>query len=59
MAWMDKLKAKLNSVSEQQDFSYLTTLPDAELKALTTDGEAKAEKHAAQQELLRRALKGK
>ncbi|MGO2508726.1 MAG: hypothetical protein ACTH6Y_07015 [Vibrio hibernica] len=53
---MDKLKSKLNGISEQQDFSYLALLPDAALKTLTTDGESKAEKYEAQQELLRRAL---
>ncbi|MFH0255665.1 hypothetical protein ACGRL8_01040 [Vibrio rumoiensis] len=44
------------SGDKQQDFTYLTQMSDKQLQALTTDGQSKAEKHAAQQELLKRAL---
>ncbi|WP_157946045.1 hypothetical protein [Vibrio gangliei] len=44
------------SGGKPQDFSYLAQLSDKQLQALTTDGQSKAEKYAAQQELLRMAL---
>ena len=56
MSWVGKLKLKLNGISEQNDFSYVMSLSSEQLKALVTDGKSKAEKYAAQQELLRRAL---
>lgn len=56
MSLFNKLKTVLSGVQSQQDFSYLPDLSDTQLQALTTDGQSKAEKYAAQQELLKRAL---
>lgn len=57
MSLFEKFKKAVSGGQSQQDFSYLSELSDAQLQSLTTDGQSKAEKHAAQQELLRRALK--
>lgn len=56
MSLFEKLKTVVASMQGQQDFSYLKDLDRAQLQCLTTDGQSKAEKYAAQQELLRRAL---
>lgn len=56
MSWIGRLKLKLNSISDPQDFSYVMSLSSEQLKALVTDGKSKAEKYVAQQELLKRAL---
>ena len=57
MSLFEKFKKTLSGGQNPQDFSYLNELSDAQLQSLTTDGQSKAEKHAAQQELLKRALK--
>ncbi|HCH02436.1 MAG TPA: hypothetical protein DEV85_11185 [Vibrio sp.] len=59
MSLFEKLKKVVTGMQDQQDFSYLTDLSDTQLQALTTDGQSKAEKYAAQQELLKRALGSK
>ncbi|MCF7355294.1 hypothetical protein [Vibrio sp. CK2-1] len=56
MSLFEKLKTLVASMQGQQDFSYLKDLDQAQLQSLTTDGQSKAEKYAAQQELLKRAL---
>ncbi|WP_017026574.1 hypothetical protein [Vibrio rumoiensis] len=57
MSIINRLKQSLGNLQNSQDFRYLEQLSEEQLKALTTDGESKAQKHAAQQELLKRALK--
>lgn len=59
MSLFEKLKKVVTGMQGQKDFSYLTDLSDTQLQALTTDGQSKAEKYAAQQELLKRALGSK
>lgn len=56
MSLFARLKRIVASTQDQQDFSYLKALNNTQLKSLTTGGQSKAEKHAAQQELLKRAL---
>lgn len=50
MSLFEKFKKALSGGQNPQDFSYLNELSDAQLQSLTTDGQSKAEKHAAQQE---------
>ncbi|HBV76216.1 MULTISPECIES: hypothetical protein [Vibrio] len=57
MGIINRLKQRLESLQSSENFRYLEQLSDEKLKALSIDGESKAQKHAAQQELLKRALR--